>query len=479
MINKFSTIQELKELLEKKQITKAEIISFYQNQIKTLNPNFNAVIELFDKPEEELDLNKIENDFLKDIPTLFKDNFAIAKQTCSAGSNILKNYKPVFNSTMKKRVCRSGGIILGRTNMDEFAMGSSGEFSAYGPAKNPWDESRTPGGSSSGSAAAVAAGMVPWALGSETGGSVRQPASFCGLVGMYPTYGLLSRFGMIAFGSSLDQPGPITRTVQDCATVLSSLAGHDAYDSTSLPEAKRDYTKNLDGSFDSNLKIGVINDSIESEGVNDEVKKHFENSIKVLENRGVKISYIDLPDLKYAISVYFVISRAEASSNLYRIDGSLFGQRDEAATSLEQMYQATRNSGFGNEVKRRILTGNYLLSSSHKSIYNKATQIRSMIRCEFEDAYERVDLLMSPTVPTLPFKLKQEVNDPLAMYMADYFTVPNCVAGYPAISVPCGLSQDNLPVGIQFIGPRLSEQKLLKTAHAFEQEIQLNLKKEN
>ena len=464
MLSPFVTIKDLKKKLKNKEVSSAEVRTFYEDRLARYNPTLNVLVRsLGDKMPTPTHEGK-----LSGIPCLVKDNLCVKNSVTSAGSNILKNFVPCYNATVIENIRGQGGVILGHANMDEFAMGSSGEFSAYGPAKNPWDLSRSPGGSSSGVAAAVAAGLVPWGLGSETGGSVRQPAAFCGLVGLYPTYGLLSRYGLLAFASSLDQPGPITRTVYDCAIALSVLAGHDNKDSTSLPEPKFDYTKKLDGKLPKGLKVGVIKDSY-NEGVHPEIRSATENAVRTLEGMGALVRVVDLPSLKHGIAVYFIVSRAEAASNLARIDGSLYGVRPSDCHDLEEMYLQTREAGFGVEVKRRILLGNYVLSSEHRDVYDQANFVRSLIRSELEAAFDEADLLLSPTTSTLPFLLNDVVNDPLALYMADYFTVPNCVAGYPALSLPGGMSKNNLPIGIQFVGNRLSEELLLSVAYAFEQ----------
>lgn len=462
----FYTLKEIIELRDKGEISEADILDFYLSRISKYNPELNAVIEIFDfKNDKNLSQKP---GILRGIPGILKDNISIKGQIASAGSKILSNNRSVYNSTVFQRIKDSGALVIGRANCDEFAMGCTGEYSAYGLTRNPWNKEHTPGGSSSGSVAAVASGMVPWAFGSDTGGSVRQPASFCGLVGLYPTYGLVSRFGLIAFGSSLDQIGPFARSVYDCAILLSAVAGHDPEDSSSLPEPKRDYTRGLDGVLPENLRIGVIRDSIESDGVNPEIKNATIEAIKELELLGAKIKYVDVPNMKYGISVYFILSRAEAVSNLARIDGSIVGKRTSNALSIEDMYIKTRNAGFCDEVKRRILMGNYVLSSSHRNIYEQANRVRAMIRADFEAALKEVDVLLSPTTSALPFKLGAAAADPLEVYMADYFTVPINVAGLPAISVPSGLSKGGLPMGIQFIGQRLSEELLLKVAHCYE-----------
>ncbi len=472
----FLTIKEIKEKLEKKEIDVKDIKKFYLKRIKKYNKKLGAVLEIFkDATIKENIVGK--KRILEGIPGLLKDNICQKHRIASCGSKILQNYKAPYNATITKRLKQQGAIILGRTNMDEFAMGGSGEYSAYHVTRNPWNNNRVPGGSSAGSAAAVAAGLVPFALGSETGGSVRQPASFCGLVGLYPTYGTNSRYGLVAFTSSTDQIGPLTKTVYDNALITSVISGHDHKDSTSLFRPKTNYTVDLTGKLPKNFTLGVIKDSIESEGVDAQIKKTFELAVKHLEKLGAKIEYINMPDLKYGISVYFIVSRAEAASNLSRFDGSLYGMRYKDPKNLKEMYINTRHDGFGIEVKRRILMGNYVLSSKHKqAFYNKANHVRAMIRAEFEQAFKEVDLLISPTTPTLAFEMGKMCQDPLAMYMADYFTVPNCITGNPALSIPCGFSPQNLPIGFQFIGPRLSEKLIYQVAYAYEQSTDHHLK---
>ena len=463
-MNPFSTVHELKRALEEKKISAAELDTLYKSRIKQYNPQLNAVLETFtDGPSSTAGI-------LGGIPCLIKDNICQEGKTTSAGSNILKNYKAPYQSTAVKRLQAAGSHSIGRTNMDEFAMGGTGEFSAYGATKNPWDLTRSPGGSSAGSAAAVAAGLAPFALGTETGGSVRLPASYSNLVAMYPTYGLHSRFGVLAFTSSTDQVGVISRTVADNALVMTALSGNDPHDATSIPMAPKDYTKALTGKLPTGLKIGIIKDAIESDGVAPVVRERFDGAIKQLEQLGATVKTVDIASLRYGIALYFIISRAETASNLYRYDGSLYGNRSKNAPNLAEMYLNTRSEGFGTEVKRRILVGNYVLSAGHKdAYYNKAQHLRNQLRAEFEKAFHDVDVLISPTAPTLPFKLGSVVDDPIAMYLADYFNVSNCIIGTPAISVPAGFSPDGLPVGIQFFGPRLSEETLFNVAHAFEE----------
>jgi aspartyl-tRNA(Asn)/glutamyl-tRNA(Gln) amidotransferase subunit A len=469
----FLTIKEIKEKLEKKEISSKEITQFYLDRLKKYNKELNAVLEIFENPT----IKENPDGILNGIPGIAKDNICQKGRITSCGSKILQNYKAPYDATVIKRIKKAGGIFLGRGNMDEFAMGGSGEFSAFGPTKNPWDKTRVAGGSSAGPAAAVAAGLIPWALGSETGGSIRLPSSFCNLVGLYPTYGTNSRYGLVAFASSTDQVGPITRTVLDNALVSSAISWHDRKDSTSLHRKPTDFTKNLTGKLPKNFTIGVIKDSIESDGIDNQVKEKFKQTVDQFEKLGAKIKYVSIPNLKYGISVYFIVSRAEAASNLARFDGSLYGMRDHQAKELKEMYKSTRENGFGPEVKRRILMGNYVLSTLHKdAFYNKANHIRAMIRYELESCFKDVDLLASPTTTTTAFEIGKVCDDPLKMYMADYFNVCNCVTGNPSLSFPAGFSKENLPIGFQFIGPRLSEELMYQAAYAFEQNTNHHLK---
>lgn len=463
-MNAFSTVHDLKRALEQKKISAPELHSFYNERIKKYNPQINAVLETFTEAPTNTE------GLLGGIPCLLKDNICQEGRTTSAASNILKNYKAPYQSTVAKRLTDAGAHLMGRTNMDEFGMGGSGEFSAYGATKSPWDLTRSPGGSSAGSAAAVAAGLAPFALGTETGGSVRLPAAHCNLVGMYPTYGLHSRFGVIAFTSSTDQVGVLTRTVADNALVATTLSGQDSRDATSIPMTPKNYMASLTGKLPAGFTVGIIKDVVETEGIAPEVRERFDASIKQLEQLGATVKVVDVASLRYGIALYFIISRAETASNLYRYDGSLYGNRAKEAHNLAEMYLKTREQGFGPEVKRRILVGNYVLSAGHKdAYYNKAQLIRAQLRAEFEKAFHDVNVLVSPTSPTLPFKLNSVLEDPIAMYLADYFNVPNCIIGTPAISVPAGFSPEGLPVGVQFFGPRLSEGLLFNVAHAFEQ----------
>ncbi|MFH0898827.1 MAG: Asp-tRNA(Asn)/Glu-tRNA(Gln) amidotransferase subunit GatA, partial [bacterium] len=456
--------------LEKKEISGPEIKKFYQDRIKKYGKKLNSVIELFQDDE-----NPTTSGPLAHIPYLYKDNMCLQGKITSAGSKILRNYKAPYDATVHKRLKSAGAIPLGRANLDEFAMGSSGEFSSYGPTQNPWDEQRTSGGSSSGPAASVAAGLVPFSLGSETGGSVRTPASFCGLVGMYPTYGLHSRYGLIAFGSSLDQIAPLTHTVYDNALIFNALSGADVHDSTTVQIQPKDYTKNLTGKLPENITLGIIKDCVDNKTIHPDVAAAFDDVLKQMQKLGAKTKIIDIPHLKYGNPIYFIISRAEAASNLARFDGTLYGNRAENSSNLEEMYYKTRHDGFGIEVKRRILTGNYVLGAKHKdNFYARALKVRDMLRAEFVDAFKNVDLLISPTTPFPAFKFGEFTNDPIAMYLADIFTVPNCVIGTPALSLPCGLTSNNLPIGFQLFGPHLSEELLFQAAYAYEQSTEFH-----
>lgn len=472
----FITIRELNHLIETHELSVAEVVKHFADRCTKYDPQVKALLESW---TDKIDLEALpENGILYGIPGILKDNICNEGHTTSAGSRILENYVAPYDATISARLKAEGAVVMGRANMDEFAMGSSGEFSGYQITTNPWNAQHSPGGSSSGSAAAVAAGMVPWAIGTETGGSVRQPAAFCNLVGLYPTYGLFSRYGIMAFGSSLDQPGPLTHTVYDNALVASAMSGHDSKDSTSLPEPKRDYTKKLDGKMPEGITIGVLRDALESDGVHPEIRASFKEAIHQLEKLGAKISYIDMPAFKYGISVYFILSRAEAASNLARFDGSLYGMREKDVRDLQDMYLKTREHKFGAEVKRRILMGNYVLGSSQKdAYYDQAQRVRGVLNAEFADAFNAVDVMIAPTTSTLAFELGKESNDPLAMYMNDYFTLPNCVTGMPGLSVPCGMSKSGLPIGFQFIGPRLSEELLYRVAHTYEIHTPHHLKK--
>jgi aspartyl-tRNA(Asn)/glutamyl-tRNA(Gln) amidotransferase subunit A len=397
------------------------------------------------------------------VPVAVKDLFCVEGVPSMAASRILEGYRPPYTATAVRRLAGAGAPVLGKTNQDEFAMGSSTENSAYGPVRNPWDRERVPGGSSGGSAAAVAGGTAPWAIGTDTGGSIRQPAALCGIVGLKPTYGAVSRHGMIAFASSLDQCGPLTRTVTDAALLLRALVGRDPNDSTSLdhpgdialPSAER-----LDG-----VRVGVW--GLDEEGLAPGVAEQVRRAVALVEELGGSAEPVELPHAGHGLSAYYVIAPAEASANLARYDGVRYGHRTPSDDLLE-MYERTRHDGFGEEVRRRIMIGTYALSSGYyEAYYGTAQKVRTRIVEDFRSAFERVDLVLTPTSPTVAFRLGERTADPLAMYLSDYYTVPASLAGLPAISIPAGLS-DGLPVGLQIVGPAFAEGRILEAAHALE-----------
>jgi aspartyl-tRNA(Asn)/glutamyl-tRNA(Gln) amidotransferase subunit A len=405
---------------------------------------------------------------LSGTPIAIKDNICVRGMQTSCGSRILGPYHPPYNATAIERLLDAGAIIIGKTNCDEFAMGSSNENSAFGPVKNPWDTSRVPGGSSGGSAATVAAGIVPVALGSDTGGSVRQPASLCGVIGLKPTYGRVSRYGLVAFGSSLDQIGVFARNASDTATVLQVIAGRDRHDATTADVAVPDYSREL-GQDIKGQRIGVSR-TLLGEGLSTEVRASIETAIEAYRDLGAEIVDVDLPHAKYAIAVYYIIATAEASSNLARYDGVRYGFRAEEAPALRDMYRKTRDEGFGPEVKRRIMLGTYVLSAGYyDAYYLKAQKVRALIRQDFNNAFEKCDAVLTPTSPTPAFLFGEKVDDPLAMYLNDIYTVTANLAGVPGISVPCGLSSEGLPIGMQLLGPYWSEGALLRLTHAYQQ----------
>jgi aspartyl-tRNA(Asn)/glutamyl-tRNA(Gln) amidotransferase subunit A len=404
---------------------------------------------------------------LAGVPIAIKDNICVTGMQASCGSRILGPYHPPYNATVIERLLTAGAIVIGKTNCDEFAMGSSNENSAFGPVKNPWDTSRVPGGSSGGSAAAVAAGIVPVALGSDTGGSVRQPAALCGVIGLKPTYGRVSRYGLVAFGSSLDQVGVFARNVSDAASVLQVIAGRDPHDSTTADVPVSDYPAEIDQEIKA-MRLGVSR-ALLGDGLDEEVRNAIEKAIDAYKGLGAEIVDIDLPHAKYAIAVYYIIATAEASSNLARFDGVRYGFRAEEAPALRDMYRKTRDEGFGPEVKRRIMLGTYVLSAGYyDAYYLKAQKVRTLLRQDFANAFEKCDAVLTPTTPTPAFKFGDKVDDPLAMYLNDIYTVTANLAGVPGISVPCGLSSEGLPIGMQLLGPYWSEANLLRLAHTYQ-----------
>jgi aspartyl-tRNA(Asn)/glutamyl-tRNA(Gln) amidotransferase subunit A len=405
------------------------------------------------------------------IPLALKDVLATRGIRSTAGSKILEPYVPPYDCTPWARLKAAGSVLMGKTNCDEFAMGSSNENSAFGPVHNPWDLETVPGGSSGGSAAAVAAGEAVWGLGTDTGGSVRQPAALCGVVGLKPTYGRISRYGLIAFASSLDHVGTFTRSVRDAAILLSAIAGHDPLDATSLPEPARDYTEGLDGGV-RGLRVGVVEDWLATEGMQAAVRDSVRSAIDRLDRLGASVDSATLPHSDYALSAYYLIAPAECSSNLARYDGVRYGFRADDGRDVVEMNMKTRGMGFGDEVKRRIMLGTYALSAGYyDAYYGQAQKVRTLVIRDYAQAFERFDLLVGPTSPTTAFRLGEKTEDPLAMYLSDIFTIPSDLSGTPAISIPCGLAPDGLPVGFQFMGRLTDEATVLRAAHALERDL--------
>ena len=469
-----STIHEYAELLKQRKLSSVELTKQYLARIEKADAQIGSYITVC--PDEALAaagkaderIAKGEATLLTGIPVGIKDNICTEGITTTCASKMLYNFVPPYDATVTKRLKNEGAVILGKLNMDEFAMGSSTESSYFKKTKNPYDLTRVPGGSSGGSAASVSADLAPYALGSDTGGSIRQPAAFCGNVGLKPTYGLVSRFGLISFASSLDQIGSFTKDVTDCAIVLNAIAGYDKMDSTSVDTDKTDYTKAL-GLPLKGMKVGVPKQYLES-GIQTEIKEAVENAIKVYEMLGAECEECSLPLSKFALPAYYLISSAEASSNLARFDGIKYGYRAEEYHGLTDLYEITRSEGFGEEVKRRIMLGTYALSSGYyDAYYKKAQQVGGLIKRDFAACFEKYDVLLTPTTPTTAYKFGEK-SDPVAMYMGDICTVAVNIAGLPAISIPAGLDKKGMPIGIQLIANSLDERKLLTAAFAYERE---------
>lgn len=473
MIKPFIDIKSLRELIRTKQISVDEVCSFYKERFKKYDAQIGSALEVFDQPDMPININGP----LYGIPGLIKDNICQKGRITSCSSKMLYNFVAPYDATAVERFKNAGAYSLGRANCDEFAMGSSTETSAYQLTRNPWDLTRVPGGSSGGSAACVAAGLVPWSFGSETGGSVRQPASFCNLVGLKVTYGLISRYGLVAYASSLDSIGIFTRTAYDNALVLSQVTGPDDRDATALQDVKKiDYVAALTGKIKPGLKIGIVENALHAEGIDSGVQALLDDGIKSLERLGAKIERLRLLTMDYGAAVYFMISRAEAASNLARFDGVRYGYRSKQGEGLVDMYANSRGEGFGPEVRRRIMIGNYVLSAGHAEAYYRSAKIvQQMMRQEFLEAFKSVDLLFMPTAPCPAFKFGAFKDNPLQMDLQDYFTAPVNLVGVPAISIPCGFV-DGLPIGMQLVGPHQAEELLLQTAHAYEQAHDWHLK---
>lgn len=465
------SIADLQRLLRRKEISPAETLEALIQRIRQVDEKIGAYLS-FDEESARTEAERADVSLpLGGVPIAVKDIINISGQPCTCGSKILGNYQSPYDATVILRIRRAGAIPFGKTNLDEFAMGSSTEHSAFKLTRNPWDLSRVPGGSSGGSAAAVSANEAFGALGTDTGGSVRQPAAFCGVVGMKPSYGRVSRFGVTAFASSLDQVGPLTRSVRDSAMLMNALAGHDPQDSTSSAEPVTDYVAKLDQPI-KGMRIGLPREYI-SEGIDAGVKAAMETAIKQLQSLGAEIVELSLPHTEQAVAVYYVLATAEASANLARFDGVRYGHRSANAQGILEQYSKTRAEGFGSEVKRRIILGTYVLSGGYyEAYYDRAQKVRQLIRRDFANAFKDVDILMSPTTPTAAFRFGEREQDPLQMYLADIFTIAANLAGICGISVPCGFdsgSGGKLPVGLQFLGRPFDEARLLQVAHAYEQ----------
>ena len=469
------TVHELQEKLKNNEVTITEIMDAYINRINEKEPEVEAFITTYLEEakakardvEDKVKSGEITGDFAG-IPIGIKDNICMKGTKTTCASKMLENFVAPYDASVIEKLKDENLISLGKLNMDEFAMGSSTENSYFKKTKNPWDLNKVPGGSSGGSAAAVAANLVPWALGSDTGGSIRQPASLCGVVGLKPTYGLVSRFGLVAFASSLDQIGPITKDVTDSAMLLNLIAGHDEKDSTSMDIEKKDYTKSLVNDV-KGMRIGFPKEYL-GEGINNEVKQAILDVAKKYEEMGAIIEDCSLDIGKYATAVYYIIACAEASSNLGRFDGIRYGYRTEKFENLKDIYKNSRSEGFGSEVKRRIILGTYVLSSGYyDAYYKKAQKVRTAIRSAYDELFGKYDLLLTPTSPTTAFKIGEKSNNPLEMYLADIYTVPVNIGGLPGMSIPCSLDSQGMPIGFQLIAKPFDEETIFRAAYTYEQ----------
>ena len=478
------TIHEAHDLLTKGEITSVELTSAVFDRIEEVEDRVGAYITLVreramsDAAEADKVIRRGRGGVLTGIPLAIKDVLCAEGIRTTCGSKILQDFIPPFSSPIVGKFSEANAVIVGKTNMDEFAMGSSTEHSAFKPTRNPWDLTRIPGGSSGGSAAAVAADECLGAIGTDTGGSIRQPASHCGVVGIKPTYGRVSRFGLVAFASSLDQIGPITKDVTDSGILMNAICGYDPNDSTSVPKDVPDYTEALQNGL-KEVVVGIPEEYF-AEGLNEEVAQAVDNAIEVIEGLGATRKPVSLPHTEYAVAVYYLIAPAEASSNLARYDGVRYGFRNSRADDLIQMYRDTRSKGFGSEVQRRIIIGTYALSAGYyDAYYKKASQVRTLIMRDFAQAFETCDVLLAPVAPTPAFRLGEKVEDPLAMYLSDIYTLPPSLAGIAGMSVPCGFSGQGLPIGLQILGKHFYEEKLIRVAYNFEQATDFHTKKPN
>ncbi len=471
------TVHELQEKIKSKELTITELTKAYVDRINEKEKDVQAFVTLLTEKalkqaedvQKKVESGEISSEFAG-IPIGIKDNMCTKgiKTTCS--SKMLENFVSPYDATVIEKLKEQDIIDLGKLNMDEFAMGGSTEYSYFKKTRNPWNLNKVPGGSSGGSAAAVAANLVPWALGSDTGGSIRQPSSFCGVVGLKPTYGLVSRYGLVAFASSLDQIGPITKDVRDCSMLLNLIAGHDERDTTSADKEKIDYTKCLKNDV-RGLKIGVPKEFF-GEGINEEVKESLGKAIETYKKLGAEVEEFSLDIAKYSLATYYIIACAEASSNLGRFDGIRYTYRTPEFKNLKELYKKTRSEAFGPEVKRRIILGTYVLSSGYyDAYYKKAQQVRTLVMNEFNKGFGKYDVILTPTSPTVAFDIGAKSNNPLEMYLADICTVSVNIAGLPGISIPCGVDKEGMPIGMQLIGNKFCEETILNAAYTFEQEI--------
>jgi len=467
--------------IKNREISAVKLTEYFLDRIKKIDKTLGSFVSVFEsdalssaeKIDSEINSGR-ELGELAGIPVAIKDNICIRKKPTTCASRILENYVSTYDATVIEKLKKADAIIIGKTNMDEFAMGSSTENSAFKITRNPWNIEYIPGGSSGGSAACVSAGLVPLSIGSDTGGSIRQPASCCGVIGFKPTYGRVSRFGLVAFASSLDQIGPFSKNVEDCALLLKIISGYDSYDSTSVncpvPDYPSEIKKDIKG-----IRIGLPEEYFIS-GIDPEVEKAVLDAVDVFKNQGAEIKKISLPHTEYAVSVYYIIASSEASANLARYDGVKYGYRYNAEHLID-MYKLTRGNGFGPEVKRRIMLGTYSLSSGYyEAYYGKAQKVRTLIKNDFESAFNEVDVILTPTAPTPAFKIGEKIDDPLQMYLSDIFTIPCNLAGLPGISIPCGFSKNGLPIGLQILGKYFDESTILKLAYNYEKSTEWHKK---
>ncbi len=473
------TAHELIRLLNNEDISPIDISNSLINEVTKKNKSLNAIVH-FDKEkvlERSNSLKKKDaSSVLWGLPIFIKDNICVKDELTTCSSKILEGFRAPYNATVIEKLLTSGVVLMGKTNMDEFAFGSSTETSCYGTTRNPWDLERIPGGSSGGSSACVAADEAIFSLGSDTGGSIRQPASLCGVVGLKPTYGRVSRYGLIAFASSLDQIGPITKDVEDAALLMNVISGHDEMDSTSADTSVPDYTSSIKKKI-KGLKIGIPKEYF-GKGLDPDIKEALKKAIKDIESLGAVCEDMTLPHTDFAVSVYYLVATAEASSNLARFDGVQYGLGAKRAKSIIEMYKKTRSLGFGNEAKRRIILGTFALSSGYyDAYYSRALKVRTLIKRDFEEAFKKYDAILTPTSPTAAFKIGEKIEDPLTMYLSDIFTISANLAGIPGVSIPCGFTKNNLPIGLQILGKPFDEETILKIAYNYEQATDWHKKK--